>query len=135
MKEDLIDLLERINSEFSGKLISTGIEEYISKLIGNSVINTEYQNDVLAGFIAFYANNTETKTGYMSMLAVDKSYRGNGVAEMLIVKAEGHLKKIGFKYFDLEVLKSNASAIALYAKKGFSIFEDDTTHYKMRKSL
>ena len=39
------------------------------------------------------------------------------------------------KYFDLEVLKSNASAIAFYAKKGFSIFEDDTTHYKMRKSL
>ena len=135
MKEDLIDLLERINSEFSGKLISTRVEEYISKLIEKSVINTEYQNDDLAGFIAFYANNTESKTGYMSMLAVDKSFRSKGVAKNLFVKAENHLRGINFKYFDLEVLKSNTSAITLYKKNGFSIFEEGNIHYKMRKSL
>ncbi|WP_375234783.1 GNAT family N-acetyltransferase [Winogradskyella sp.] len=135
MKDHLIDLLERINSEFSGKLISSGIEEYVSKLISKSVINTEYQNDDLIGFIAFYANNTESRIGFMSMLAIDEIYRGNSIAERLIFKAENYLKNNNFKYFDLEVLKTNVSAIALYKKSGFSVFEEYKTYFKMRKSL
>ncbi|SHH38545.1 GNAT family N-acetyltransferase [Winogradskyella jejuensis] len=135
MKEDIVDLLKRINSEFSGRLISFGIEEYVLKLVNKSVLYPEYLNDRLIGFIAFYANDTEFKIAYMSMLAVDKSHRGNGIAVKLICKAEDHLKKIGFKYFDLEVLKSNVSAIKLYKKKGFSIIEEGTKRYKMRKLL
>lgn len=135
MKDHLVDFLERINSEFSEKLICSGIEDYVLKLISKSVINREYQNDKLIGFIAFYANNTESRIGFMSMLAVDKSYRGNGIAEKLIFKAEDYLKDIDFKYFDLEVFKINTSAITLYKKNGFSIYEENKKYYKMRKLL
>ena len=135
MRKDLIRLLDTVNSEFSGELIPVKTEFYVDKLINNSKLFLEYDNNSLIGFIAFYANNEETRLGYLSMLAVDKRYRGKGVAQMLLSKAIAYLHKIRFEYFDLEVLKSNVKAIEFYKKNGFDVYEEKETHFQMRKSL
>ncbi|RNC86876.1 MAG: GNAT family N-acetyltransferase [Winogradskyella sp.] len=135
MKKDLIRLLDSINSEFSGELIPVKIEHYANKLINNSKLFLEYDGNSLIGFIAFYANNEEDKRGYLSMLAIDKNYRGKGVAQLLLSKAIIYLQNITFEYFDLDVLKSNSKAIEFYKKNGFDVQNENETHFQMRKPL
>ena len=55
----------------------------------------------------------------MTNVAVDKKYRGNGVATDLFLTLLEKGVSAGIKTFTLEVRESNRPAIALYEKSGF----------------
>ena len=55
----------------------------------------------------------------MMNLAVDESYRGNGIGMKLVEALMDHLRKNGVYRLTLEVRVSNVPAIALYEKLGF----------------
>ena len=57
--------------------------------------------------------------GYISNVAVTASYRRQHIADQLIAELIRSGKMLDLAFLTLEVRKSNAPAIALYAKHGF----------------
>lgn len=58
--------------------------------------------------------------GYISNVAADPEKRRQGVGDRLISQLVDTAKKLELEFLTLEVRASNAPAIALYAKHGFS---------------
>ena len=82
-----------------------------------------YIQEEIAGFVAFYANNCVEKIAYISMIAVKKNFRQQGVGALLLKECESVARKNGMKKIKLEVLKENSTAISFYQKKGFLFSE------------
>ena len=59
--------------------------------------------------------------GELFQIAVDKTARQRGVADMLITSALNYASESGLTSIHLEVRKSNEAAIALYKKHGFKL--------------
>ena len=95
------------------------IENYLSKIDSFSVFEKYYIENNIAGFISFYCNNKESKEAFITLVLVDKSYRGIGIAQKLIVKVMDIIKEQGFLKCGLEVKADNLNAIKLYSKIGF----------------
>ena len=58
--------------------------------------------------------------GYISNVAVSPEYRHCGIADALISEIISRAKELELSFVTLEVRESNAPAIALYEKNGFS---------------
>lgn len=54
------------------------------------------------GFIAFYDNNQETKTAFLSMIIVSKEYQGKGVGKYLLNNVLNNL--FSHNYFSKSIL-------------------------------
>lgn len=124
MKEEMILLLDKINNEMKGALVSCEIGEYVEKLLAKAIVVGYFKYNKLVAFIAYYANDALSYNGFLSMLCVDSSLRKEGIATILVEGAQKHLIKKGYSVLSLEVLKSNISAISLYEKLGFNIVDD-----------
>lgn len=96
------------------------IEGYLSKIDSLSIFKKYYIENNLAGFISFYCDNEESKEAFITMILVDKSYRGKGIAQNLITEVIDIIKEKGFLKCGLEVKADNVNAIKLYSKIGFS---------------
>ena len=76
------------------------------------------------GFAAFYANDLDTKTAFISFLAVDKQFRKRGGGTLLLSEICCACISLGMEKIRLEVNLENSAAIQLYRKKGF-VFENN----------
>ena len=95
------------------------IEGYLSKIDSLSIFEEYYIENKLAGFVSFYCNNEESKEAFITMVLVDKIYRGKGIAQRLIIEVIDIIKEQGFLKCNLEVKADNVNAIKLYSKIGF----------------
>lgn len=66
---------------------------------------------------------------YIANVAVKKEHRRKGIASLLISKAIETAKEKDCSFISLEVRKSNAPAIALYEKFGFSVCGERKNFY------
>ena len=57
--------------------------------------------------------------GELLQIAVDKSVRGRGIGDMLMISVLDHVVECALDSLFLEVRKSNAAAVGLYKKHGF----------------
>lgn len=108
-----------VNRDFIS-LSDSEIEGYFSKIDSLSIFEKYYIENNLAGFVSFYCNNKESKEAFITMVLVDKSYRGEGIAQKLIIEVINIIKEKGFLKCVLEVKADNLNAIKLYSKIGFS---------------
>ena len=69
----------------------------------------------------------------MMNIAVDPAYRRRGVAQELVERLEMALKEKDVICLALEVRASNAAAIALYEKLGFSVIGKRPNYYRHPK--
>ena len=74
-----------------------------------------------AGFIAFYANDTDSKTGFISMIVVHSSFQGFGIGSLLMDLAISVCKLRGMTRLRLEVNVHNDKALRLYERNGFFV--------------
>lgn len=74
-----------------------------------------------AGFIAFYANDTDTHTGFISMIVVHSSFQGLGLGSVLMDLAISVCKLRGMTRLRLEVDVHNDKAMRLYERNGFIV--------------
>ncbi len=75
-----------------------------------------------AGFIHLQTQTdhfTGRNHGYISDLAVDKSFEGQGVGSALMEKAEEWAAQKGYRLLTLYVFANNKRARSLYEKSGF----------------
>lgn len=84
---------------------------------GEASIDVALLDDVPAGFIAYYMKSK--MNGYIWLLAVDETYRGQGIAQKLMEHGLEALKKQHAKFISISVRTINTPAINLYKKLGF----------------
>jgi len=107
------------------------IKNYVAKIRLFSTLITYYRESTLVGFISFYCNDRQSNVAFLTMLIIDKEYRGSGLATLLITTSINDLNSKGFKSYRLEVAKDNFSAISLYKKLGFEILTFEGNSYIM----
>ena len=71
------------------------------------------------GFVAFYANDYESKIAYISFIAVAEQYRRKKIGQLLLIKVCDIAKERGMKSIKIEVYKSNINARHFYCNNGF----------------
>ena len=71
------------------------------------------------GFLAFYANDPQTKTAFITLICVDSSTRGCGIGTMLLRACENASQESGMLRLRLEVKKTNTAARTFYKSSGF----------------
>ena len=80
-----------------------------------------YDDDEVKGFAAFYCNNYENMTAFISMIVVVSNYQYHG-GTVLLSTVKDICKKNGMKKIRLEVADDNHKALSFYTKRNF-VFE------------
>lgn len=83
--------------------------------------------DTLVGYIGV---QTVLDEGYINNVAVRPEYRRRGIAAALISLLINEARAIGLAFMTLEVRESNAPAIALYEKLGFTTVGRRKNYYE-----
>ena len=84
-----------------------------------------------AGLVAGYVGMMYVlDEGYISNVAVAPEHRRQGVADALLDALETRARHLRLSFLTLEVRASNAAAIALYQKHGFSVVGRRPNYYE-----
>jgi len=75
------------------------------------------------------------KSFYISFISVSESYKGKGVAQLLLNSALTSAKKSGINQISLHVSSSNIRAIRFYSKNQFIRVADSSHYYEMVREL
>jgi GNAT superfamily N-acetyltransferase len=90
----------------------------IARLIGRPIFRyfvIEEEGRIVAGTLLTFT----ARTGYVSNVTVDPSYRRRGFARRLLQRAHEETARRHRSYLTLDVLTTNAPAIALYRSLGY----------------
>lgn len=109
-------------------------EEIIDRICRFAYFFSVFDGSDSIGYIAFYANDKETNTGYISMIGVIDTYHGKGAGSLLLNKCIEISKSNGMCFLRLEVDKDNSNAIGFYKHEGFRYEKDagQSTHYMIK---
>lgn len=135
MKDKIVKLLNSLNADAGGKLISIDIDKYVDKIVENATLVFIVKSNVLGGFIAYYDNDKKFETAFLTMIAINQDFQKLGYGSQLLDFSILELKKIGFKKYGLEVLITNYHAIKFYERKNFRIIEEKGDFYYMELDL
>ena len=84
--------------------------------------------DDAVGYASMYATDQQTKTAFMTLLAVRPGCQGMGVGKALMERCLASARENGMKQVRLEVRKDNLRAIRMYEKYGFAADGQQTDH-------
>ncbi len=134
----LVDVLEEFDHCFNPSLKNRvyNFNIYSEKLLTyGCVFIAELESDMI-GFIAFYANDKNTKTGYLTQIATKRNYQKIGVGRKLLEQFERTCVEEGMEKLSLEVNNQNVKAIKFYKKMGY-VFSDkqNESSYFMEKNI
>ena len=110
---------------FSDPWSEKSIASELSNKLAFWLVATEGER--VAGYIGSQTVMDETD---MMNVAVHPDFRRQGIAEALVNGLVEHLKTVGSRCLTLEVRASNAPAIALYEKLGFSEIGRRRNYYR-----
>lgn len=122
-EKDILKVLRAFDQQFPRSISSRvdSLESHARKLAAHACVYRATKEGSLAGFVAFYANDTASATGFLTHLAVDPQFRGTGVGQALMQQCIFTSKSEGMGQIRLEVDSINESAIAFYRSLGFTV--------------
>lgn len=128
--KDCIDLVIKELEDNPTFLPFAGDERtnFFQKIDQNAVFLKHYCDGELAGFIACYCNSYELRRAFISLVLIDKLYRGKGISKKIFSQLFTLLKEKEFKSCALEVRRDNVSALNLYKSLGFKSVESTDQH-------
>lgn len=116
-------LCKRVSIKDFSKKLSEYAQVYLQSVDGEDV-----------GFLAFYANNKESKTAFITLIGVKEKHRNRHFGSYLLEFCEKESLKNGFSKIHLEVGRSKKTAIRFYIRNGFSqISQDEKSLYMMKE--
>lgn len=119
------EFIELHDNSFEPKISTkVSITDYAEKLCINAKIITCQINTDLVGMCAFYCQPEDYKYAFLSYLAVDDNYRGNGIAKKLISSMIEYCADKSIKGIKTSTWQGNR-AISLYTSFGFESIETD----------
>ncbi len=124
-----LDELSRIeNRSFeSDQLSRRNLRYLLSKANATTLVDRE--NTVIRGY-AMVLYNTGTSLARLYSLVVDTPFRGLGVGSALLKAAEQDTFENECVTLRLEVRKDNKTAISLYEKHGYKLFDEVPNYYQ-----
>ena len=97
--------------------------------------STDCRNKIIGtvelSFKKLHGFGCRTKMPYIANLAVNESYRRQGIASQLLLKCEQIAKSNGFERVYLHVLAENKMAQKLYSHNGYTIEQVETDLYSL----
>ena len=110
------------------------------KICKNAFFISAFLNDgiklVRVGYAAMYANDQHSKTAYITLICVKKSFQGDHIGSKILNQCFETAIKEGMETLRLEVLDNNDKAISFYKHHGFVIERNSGRgSYYMRKDL
>ena len=123
--KDIENFIEEQDCSFRPSISSkVSIFKYANKLFSlANIIICSYDNKII-GLSAFYCQPKEFDYAFLSYLAVDNSFRGQGIAKELISKMISFCKKKKIKGIKTSTWLGN-KVTNLYLSFGFEIIETD----------
>lgn len=119
---ELVEHLQECDSDICPPLSSrVNINDYALKVLTHAVRFEAWADGRLIGVLAAYCNDPEQKISYITNVSIIRNWRGNGIADSLMVQCIEHIKKCHLTKISLEVAADNYPAIKLYEKHGFSV--------------
>lgn len=132
----IFEFLLKVDKDFSPSLSShLNLKDYAEKIASKALLFVDFEGSTLSGLCAVYATDKVNYQAYLTMLAVDPSYRGLGIAKKLISEMEAELSRRCFHTIKLEVYKSNYNAFSMYTSQGYKITEETDTSYFLQKNI
>lgn len=125
--ESLVEFLKKVDNAFPVYISKkTDIDEYACKIHKYGKTLAYMDNGEIVGMALYYDNNHESKIAYLSMIAVLKDFRGQGIASELLDTFMRKSRHAGMLFVELYTHKTNKQAIKLYEKFGFSSSTDES---------
>lgn len=121
-KSALLKFLRKVDDDFVPTLSQkTNLEEFCTKIMSKAKLFVSYAKDGnVKGLVVMYANDFEHHYSYVSLVAVDLSFRKQGIADDLMRKAISYVKNLGKDKINcIGIHTNNAIALHLYEKLGF----------------
>ena len=135
-EKEIYQHLSKCNDEFIPPLNSKiAVNEYAGKIFKHAVTFEAWSSDVLAGLIAAYFNNPETKTGFITNVSVLPGFNGKGIASRLVKMSVDYAMQNDYTEIHLEVNNKNNKAINLYSKFGFLKTNEKDEMVQMKKII
>lgn len=118
---EIKNILYQFNSVFKPTLTQRvgDLEVYAKKLYNNAKIFAVIKGLQYIGFTAFYSNDIENNTAYLTQLAVKPEIQNKGIGKTLLFVSMEFSRRRGMKVIKLEVINDNIKAISFYKKNGF----------------
>lgn len=136
MLDDIFEIAKQENKEQNGNFMRVDcVDTYLAKLRISAEFIAHVIGNNIAGFAAFYCNNTEDNESFISLIVTSPEFRGKKVGSTLIDSVLNITRSRGFNACALEVARPNKNAIALYERKGFRIVENKDDSFIMRIDL
>lgn len=108
--------------------------DLLQKIYRNGIFVFAYQKEPIA-YCAFYANDADSKSAYISLIAVRPEYQHAHVGKRLLEYCMDLAIDRGMKSCTLEVRKNNDSAIRFYRANGFVFQNERESSFLMKKEL
>lgn len=94
---------------------------YLDKLGSRAEILSDTREGRCLGFVAFYANDLQTRRAFITLVLVVPEARGAGLGSALVKGALAICRARGFGSCELEVRQDNVAALATYQSLGFTL--------------
>lgn len=128
--------LTMVSSLFIPKLDEiVEIKNYTNKIHNNALIVESWENNILVGIIACYANNNITKEAFITCVCVSKEFQGRGISKMMFNHLYKILKSKQFQEISLEVSKKNKKALKLYESECFKLKSERKESYILSRKI
>ena len=98
-----------------------GFSEYFQKIDSLACFLIARKENVISGFSAFYMNDQDNKTAFLSLIAVAPQMQGQSVGAVLLNEGEKLARENGMRRMVLKVRCDNLKAIRFYEKQGYTI--------------
>lgn len=116
----IFNFLASVDEEFHPPLsCRVNLEGYSEKLATHAINFFLCDNGRDIGHVAFYCNNSECNSAFISSIAVIPEFHGSGAASHLLQMVLHRCRERGIGVLRLEVDAENAKAICFYRKHGF----------------
>ena len=135
MRGDLINILQTLNNDLNGTLLSVDIPKYVDKIQKFATIISICKQSEVKAFVAFYENDKNNEVAYLTMIAVCKACWHLGYGKRLLEFSINQIREKGYKFYRLEVKKDNLKAIKLYEKYGFMLRGEENGMLNMEMQL
>ncbi len=100
-----------------------------------NVVVAENKENKIIGFIVYYANDFNSRSSFITMIATLPEFRGMHVGQLLLNFCKKDIRSKGFLFIKLEVRKENLAAQKFYEKNGFIIISEKEKYMMEWKEL
>ena len=125
-QEEVLTFLQEIDSDVIPSLSSRkNLGDYSSKICRFSVCVVAWHENHIVGLSSAYCNDLKTRIGFLTLIAVARDFRCQGLATDLLNETIRVAKSKKMEKLILETNINNKRAISLYIKRGFKVVEDE----------